>query len=155
MRKPSLINGRTITGSLVIGILLSLCLVGWLWLYRPLPSAPAPAVITLLPGPTSTVQATLTPTVDIYIPTATPRPGDIAVGQYVQIKGTEGQGLRIRSAPGLNGEMVFLGYDAEVFLIKDGPVQKDEYTWWYLVAPYDDARAGWAAADFLSYISSP
>jgi hypothetical protein len=113
------------------------------------------AVMTLLPGPTSTVLFPPTATVNVYIPTATPRPGDLAVGLYVQIKGTEGQGLRIRSAPGLDGEMVFLGYDSEVFLIKDGPIQKNEYTWWYLVAPYDAARAGWAASDFLSYISSP
>jgi hypothetical protein len=155
MKKRSLINGWTVVGSLVIGMLLTLSLFAWLWFYRPAPSAPAPAVMTLLPGPTSTVQFTLTPTVNIYIPTATPRPGDIAVGQYVQIKGTEGQGLKIRSAPGLNSDMVFLGYDSEVFLVKDGPIQKDEYTWWFLVAPYDTARSGWAASEFLSYISSP
>jgi len=27
--------------------------------------------------------------------------------------------------------------------------------WWYLVAPYDETRVGWAAADFLSYVPEP
>ncbi len=33
--------------------------------------------------------------------------------------------------------------------------QADGYTWWYLVAPYDSTRAGWAAADFLAVVPSP
>jgi hypothetical protein len=73
----------------------------------------------------------------------------------VQISGTDGEGLRIRSQPSLNGEPVFLGYDSEVFIVQDGPREADGYTWWYLVAPYDDTRAGWAAANFLSYIPAP
>jgi hypothetical protein len=73
----------------------------------------------------------------------------------VQISGTEGQGLRIRSTPGLAGEFVFLGYDSEVFVIQDGPKVVDGHTWWYLVAPYDNTRVGWAASDFLTYIPSP
>jgi hypothetical protein len=63
--------------------------------------------------------------------------------------------LRIRSDPGLTGEPVFLGFDSEVFIVEDGPREVDGYVWWYLVAPYDDTRAGWAAADFLSYVPSP
>ena len=55
----------------------------------------------------------------------------------------------------LDGEFVFLGYDSEVFLVKDGPQTVDGYVWWYLVAPYDDTRTGWAASDFLTYIPAP
>ena len=73
----------------------------------------------------------------------------------MQITGTDGEGLRIRSEPGLTGNPDFLGFDSEVFIVKDGPQLVDGYTWWYLVAPYDDTRAGWAASDFLSYIPSP
>ena len=45
--------------------------------------------------------------------------------------------------------------DAEVFMVRDGPQTADGYTWWYLVAPYDETRAGWAAADFLVVVPSP
>ena len=112
-----------------------------------------PAEITVIAAPTSTSSAPATATIDPFAPT--PAPTGIALGNYVQISGTEGEGLRIRSEPGLNGEFEFLGYDSEVFIIKDGPRQADGFTWWYLVAPYDETRNGWAAADFLSYVPAP
>ncbi|MFN8388628.1 MAG: SH3 domain-containing protein [Anaerolineales bacterium] len=113
----------------------------------------APANLTVIPASTSTSSAPPTATIDPFAPTATPT--GIAIGNYVQISGTNGEGLRIRSEPGLTGNPDFLGYDSEVFIVKDGPQIVDGYTWWYLVAPYDDTRAGWAASDFLSYIPSP
>ena len=112
-----------------------------------------PAEITVIAAPTSTSSAPATPTIDPFAPT--PAPTGIALGNYVQISRTEGQGLRIRSDPGLNGNFEFLGYDSEVFIVKDGPRQSDGFTWWYLVAPYDETRAGWAAADFLTYVPAP
>lgn len=112
-----------------------------------------PAEITVIAAPTSTSSAPATATIDPFAPT--PAPTGIALGNYVQISGTEGEGLRIRSEPGLNGEFEFLGYDSEVFIIKDGPRQADGFIWWYLVAPYDETRNGWAAADFLSYVPAP
>jgi hypothetical protein len=113
----------------------------------------APADVTIIPAPTSTSGAPPTPTIDPFAPT--PAPTGIALGNYVQITGTNGEGLRIRSEPGLNSNPVFLGFDSEVFIVQDGPRTADGYTWWYLVAPYDQARAGWAAADFLTYIPPP
>ena len=113
----------------------------------------APADLTVIPAPTGTSSAPATPTIDPFAPTVSP--SGIAVGNYVQITGTEGQGLRIRSEPSLNGNPEFLGYDAEVFLVKDGPREADGFTWWYLVAPYDETRVGWAAADFLTYVPEP
>jgi len=112
-----------------------------------------PADLTVIPASTSTSSAPPTPTIDPFAPS--PTPTGLAVGNYAQITGTEGQGLRIRATPGLDGEFVFLGYDSEVFVIQDGPQTVDGYTWWYLVAPYDDTRAGWAAADFLTFIPAP
>src|SRR5512138_3209658 len=62
----------------------------------------APADLTVIPAPTGTSGAPPTPTID---PFASPTPpAGIAIGNYVQISGTEGQGLRIRSDPGLGGE---------------------------------------------------
>jgi hypothetical protein len=113
----------------------------------------APADLTVIPAPTSTSSAPPTATVDPFAPT--PAPTGIAIGNYVQISGTEGEGLRIRSQPGLNGEPQFLGYDSEVFIVQDGPREVDGFVWWYLVAPYDQSRVGWAAADFLSYVPAP
>lgn len=113
----------------------------------------APADVTVIPAPTSTSGAPPTPTIDPFAPT--PAPTGIALGNYVQITGTNGEGLRIRSEPGLNGNPEFLGFDSEVFIIQDGPRSVDGYIWWYLVAPYDQSRAGWAAADFLAYIPPP
>ncbi|MGE5641851.1 MAG: hypothetical protein ACM3Y8_02465, partial [Byssovorax cruenta] len=72
-----------------------------------------PAEITVIAAPTSTSSAPATATIDPFAPT--PAPTGIALGNYVQISGTEGEGLRIRSEPGLNGEFEFLGYDSEVF----------------------------------------
>ena len=112
-----------------------------------------PADVTVIPAPTGTSGAPPTPTID---PFASPTsPAGIAMGNYVQITGTEGQGLRIRAEPGLGGEFQFLAYDSEVFVIQDGPREVDGYVWWYLVAPYDESRVGWAAADFLTYIPEP
>ena len=113
----------------------------------------APADVTVIPAPTLTSGAPPTPTSDPFAPT--PAPIGIAIGNYVQITGTNGEGLRIRSEPGLNSNPEFLGFDSEVFIIRDGPRTADGYNWWYLVAPYDESRAGWAAADFLAYSPPP
>ena len=79
----------------------------------------------------------------------------MGVGSIVQIVGTDGFGLNIRAEAGLNGPVQFLGLDAEVFEIRDGPIESDGFTWWYLVTPVDENRTGWAAADFLSLVANP
>ena len=115
----------------------------------------APADLTMIPAPTHTPNVTLAPAIDSSLITPTLAPNTIGIGGYVQISGTEGEGLRIRSAPGLNGDTVFFGGESEVFAVRDGPKTADNYTWWYLVAPYDEARSGWAAANFLAVVPSP
>lgn len=127
--------------------------IGWTTPLRSPDVGFAPAQLTVISAPTATPDVTATATIDPFAPS--PTPTGIAVGAYAQITGTNGEGLRIRAAPGLSGEPVFLGFDSEVFLVQDGPREADGYVWWYLVAPYDDARAGWAAADFLTYIPAP
>jgi hypothetical protein len=114
----------------------------------------APADLTMIPAPTHTPAATIPPT---PYPNVTPDfdPNSIHIDGYVQITGTGADGLRIRSAPGLNSNTVFRGEESETFLVKDGPQEADGYTWWYLVASYDETRAGWAAGDFLAVVPSP
>jgi hypothetical protein len=113
------------------------------------------AEITLIPGPTSTPRILPTATHDPALGTVTPLPGEISIYAFVQITGTDGEGLRLREQPGLVGEPLFLGFDTELFQVIDGPVQADGYTWWHLLAPYDETRSGWAASDFLVYIEAP
>ena len=156
MNARDLFNRRVIFGAILFAavlLLITAISLGWTTAPRPSDVGFAPADLTVIPAPTGTSGAPPTPTIDPFAsPTAQ---AGIAIGNYVQITGTEGDGLRIRSEPGLNGNPDFLGYDSEVFLVQDGPREVDGYTWWYLVAPYDDTRAGWAASDFLSYIPAP
>lgn len=151
-----LFNKWVILGALSLAgflLLVTLVLIRW---GNPLQSPDvgfAPADLTVIVAPTATPDVTPTATVDPFAPS--PTPTGLAVGTYAQITGTNGEGLRIRSAPGLTGDLVFLGFDTEVFLVQDGPREADGYVWWYIVAPYDQNRAGWAAADFLTYIPAP
>jgi hypothetical protein len=113
------------------------------------------AALTIIPFiPT----ATLPPT-SIIRPSDTPIPitviDGISIGSYVQISGTEGDGLRMRFEPGINSKQVFLAQEAELFLVKDGPREADGYVWWYLVAPYDQGRSGWAVSRYLNVVAPP
>jgi hypothetical protein len=111
-----------------------------------------PAPTATVPAPTMTVPPQLTPT--SLVPPSPP-PGVIAVGAYVQISGTGGDGLRLRTEPGLDNEVRILGSESEVFQVEDGPKDIDGYTWWYLVGPYDSSRRGWAVSNYLSVVQSP
>ncbi len=158
--------GRYATPSVILGVIFVCVLsflasVAWLiWIAPPATlesEAPGTGLI-LIPGPSSTPpDPTASP---VPSPTATATftpllPGELGVGSYVQIVGTEGLGLNIRSIAGLNGQVNFLGFDAEVFEVREGPVESDGFTWWYLVTPVDENRAGWAAATFLSFVANP
>jgi hypothetical protein len=156
MNARQLFNRWVILGAIIFAGLLfiiTILSIGWTKPPRSADVGFAPADLTIIPAATATSNVPATPTIDPFAPTAVPT--GIAPGSYVQITGTNGEGLHIRVEPSLNGDPVFLGYDSEVFVVKDGPREADGYVWWYLVAPYDDTRAGWAAADFLSYIPAP
>lgn len=156
MNVSQLFNKWVIIGALTIAgllIVITVISIGWTTPLQASDVGFVPADLTVIPAPTVTPNVTATATIDPFAPS--PVPTGIAIGNYAQITGTGGEGLRIRSNPGLTGEPVFLGFDSEVFLVQDGPREVDGYVWWYLVAPYDQTRAGWAAADFLSYIPAP
>jgi hypothetical protein len=120
------------------------------------PGSSANFSLTLIPASTATIYQptplpTRVPTVTSDLPTA-PLPGMIGISSSVQISGTDGSGLNIREQAGLGGKVRFVALDAEVFEVMDGPVEADDFTWWYLVTPHDEARTGWAAANFLSLV---
>jgi len=115
-------------------------------------------VLNVIPAPTDTVpppQSTEAPTpAASELPPPTGGMG-ISVGVLVQVSGTGMDGLRIRTDPGLQGQVKFVGIEAEVFQVKEGPKEADGYTWWFLVAPYDETLNGWAVGDYLQVIQNP
>ena len=149
----SILTPRVFWGILSLALFFLLLAFGWIvWTAPPAPQAGNfLAAQTVIPAPTGTALFLATATLEAQ-PLAE---GEIGLSGYVQIKGTDGQGLRLRSDAGLSTDQLFLGFDSEVFQVKDGPRFKDGHTWWYLVAIYDDSRAGWAAEDFLGYIPAP
>jgi len=115
------------------------------------------AIITIIPAPTSTPMVSLT-----IVPTATPEiiegtstSDKFQVGDFAQITGTSGDGLRLRSGPSRSESVNFIGLDSEVFEVIDGPVEADGFTWWYLEAPYDKTRNGWSVDEYLQLVSVP
>ncbi len=158
MKQRNLLNTWTILGSLACAG--SLLVATWVGIqvsrpHRSSTSGFAAANLTVIPLPSATVPVP-TPTINPGLAAAlTAQPNQIALNTYVKITGTGTDGLRIRSAPGLNSGTAFRGEDSETFMVKDGPKDADGYTWWYVVAPYDSTRAGWAAANYLAVVPSP
>lgn len=114
------------------------------------------AALTVLPAVVNT------PDLGLLIsatPTGTTEPnsdntGQIQVGVFAQITGTGINGLRIRTSPGTSSNVIFVANEFEIFKVIGGPIDQDGYTWWQLAAPYDQSRQGWAAANYLAYISN-
>ncbi len=151
----SLLNPITLlTGIIMLVGLILISMVIFFLGRDPMVTAGSTPEITMIPAPT------LTPRIEQ--PTAEPSPtatsvfflpeGVIGIGAYVQVSGTAGAGLRMRAQPGLDGALNFTAMDSEVFLVIDGPVEADGYTWWHLEAPYDQQRNGWSAGEFLTAI---
>lgn len=110
----------------------------------------APTPTPIPPTPTPEAAQTETPPVP-----PSPPPGEIGAGAFVQISGTGGDGLRLRAEPGLDGEVRFLALESEVFQVQDGPQEVSGYTWWFLVAPYDEKVRGWAVSNYLQVVQQP
>jgi hypothetical protein len=156
----NILNGKVLIAALVIAAVLSCASLIYIIVARPAASSTSPATVgsgmTIIPAPTSTprpLPPTLTPIPPTPLASATPAPGQIAVGVYVQPT-TGGVGLRVHTEPKLTTDF-FSAFDSEVFLITKGPEVADGYTWWYLTASYDARRAGWAVQDYLTAIPKP
>jgi hypothetical protein len=148
-----------VIGALILaagGFLLLLLTLNW---NRP-PRSPVgvvTAALTIIPAPTTTLTPSSTPDELVPNPDEPPAPpeGEIGKGVFVKINGTEGAGLRLRSQPGLEFDPLFLGVEDEIFQIEDGPEESDGYVWWYLVAPFEPNRNGWAVSNYLQAVQEP
>ncbi|HJP41307.1 MAG TPA: SH3 domain-containing protein [Dehalococcoidia bacterium] len=69
-------------------------------------------------------------------------------GEQAQVS-ADGDGLRLRSAPGLDTEIFSVLPDTTIVTIISGPVTTDELNWWEIDTP---AGVGWSAEDFLELL---
>lgn len=142
---------------ILVGLLIAIGLIvvfGLMVILLPAPAikaAQTQAELTVIVAPSPT--PTKPKVAETATPTTPPSIEGIYVGSYVQISGTEGAGLRLRSGPGTNNPLLFLGMDSEVFKVIEGPKSSDGFTWWHLEAPYDPSRSGWAASKYLKVVS--
>jgi len=157
---------RFVTFGSVLGAIAVLALLLMVWglvlrsLAQPAQTAQPEltAIIQVILAPTATplvvTAATLPPTPTVKAEFSTPvANAQMKAGDYVQISGTGGDGLRVRSGPGTQNPPLFLGMEAEVFQVIDGPKEADGFIWWNLAAPYDENRKGWAASNYLTVIA--
>lgn len=147
-----LLNTRVVIAALFIAGLIYTFWGILLWSFRPdSPNGMIPtSILTVIAAPTPT-------STEMHLPLLAQEDylskSSIMIGMYVQIIGTDGAGLRLRSEPGINSQIQFIGMDSEAFEVKGGPRKADGFTWWFVVAPYDQNRSGWAASEYLAIIS--
>lgn len=121
---------------------------------EPTPVGVVTVMLTVIPAPTETPSPAPTLTPSSITPPTMP-PGTLAIGAYVQVVDTGGEGLHLRETPGIDSAHRFLGMDAEIFRIIAGPQDADGYTWWNIVSPHDEARNGWAVSNYLEVVEEP
>lgn len=153
-------NPWVVGGAILVGIILLATTLSLLWFTRPqtVVASPVTAVLNVISVPTRTpVPVTPTPQGGLVpSPTIPPVPeGSLVIGGHVQISGTGGDGLRLRTDPSLEGKVRFLALEGEIFQVKDGPQTSGGYIWWFLVAPYDEKVQGWAVSNFLKSVPNP
>ncbi len=144
-----------ITGTALVTILLLLSVFFYLY-FLPEPegwAAVPTASIFVIEGPTATPPAPTATTIAQATETPAIVTGtDIKINTLVQIIGTDGEGLNLRTEPNTASSMQFLGYDLEMFKVVDGPIFSEGYWWWYLETPVEHTRSGWAVEDYLEII---
>jgi hypothetical protein len=157
----SLINIKVILGAIIFAGVVFAIFVSILWSGKANSIAliPATAILNVIEAPTNTPIAPMHTQTPLVTPTTSqqaPPPGaDIAVGEYVQVSGTGGDGLRLHDTAGVSSKVGYVAIDTEVFSVKDGPVEADGYVWWLLQDPYTDNLAGWGVSNYLIVVQNP
>lgn len=154
-------NYKVILGAIVFGVGVFAVLVWVLWSAKTNTNAqiPATAILKIIEAPTQTppgIRTTPTPPLTPTAVQATPGPsGNIAIGDYVQVSGTGGDGLRVHNTAGVATKVSYVAKESEVFIVKDGPIDADGYIWWELEDPYNNSTVGWGVANYLTVVQNP
>lgn len=159
----NLLNIKVILGAIVFAIGVFAVLVGILWTSRAksITQVPSTAILNIIEAPTGTplgqittptVMPTATPTLSQEIP---PASSNITIGNYVQVAGTGGEGLRLHNTAGVASKVNYIAIESELFLVKDGPIDADGYIWWDLQDPYTENAVGWGVANYLIVVQNP
>jgi len=156
-------NLKIILGAVIFGIGIFALLVWFLWLAKANTAAPlsGTAIVKVIEAPTQTPLGRVPTPTPTSLPSSSqeaPTPmGDIniKVGNYVQVNGTGGDGLRLHSSASVSSKVNYVAIEAEVSVVKDGPTDADGYVWWKLEDPYTDNAVGWGVANYLRVVHNP
>jgi hypothetical protein len=154
-------NLKVLLGGIIFALGVFAVFMVVLWSARARGSSPPPAtaILNVIEVPTNTpIAPRASPT-----PPETPGPtqqtqvpgGDISIGEYVQVSGTGGDGLRLHKAAGVGSEVNYVAIDSEVFKVQDGPTEVDGYVWWQLQDPYSENATGWGVSNYLVVVPNP
>jgi hypothetical protein len=155
------VNLKVVLGGIIFALSIFAILLGVLWSARAQNTrrAPPTALLSVIEIPT------ITPPMPVSTPTPTQAPtaaqqepipmGNIKIGDYVQVTGTGGDGLRLHETAGVASKVNYIAIDTEVFKVMDGPVDADGYIWWHLQDPYTDDVVGWGVANYLAVDQNP
>jgi len=123
-------------------------------LLLPSASTPTPAgVWTPAPLASPMPSATPVPTLPVGA-AATVAPaaaaGPIEAGQRVRVGGTDQEGIRLRSEPGVDYDTLLIVEEGVELQVVGGPQEADGYRWWQL--EMEDGTVGWSVEDWLEPI---
>ncbi len=130
-------------------LLISTCLVAVLFRGNSNSLIQPTAIVRYISAPTATPTSLPQDSSTQGTATSLPPGENLAIGSYIRVEGTGGDGLRLRSAAGLNGQIKFLVKDGEELVIDDGPKEIDGYVWWHVKSPTNETTAGWGVADYM------
>jgi hypothetical protein len=83
-----------------------------------------------------------------------PTPQPITLGGQVRVIDVGIQQLNVRDRAGTReSTVVFRAEEGTIFTVVGGPEQADGLTWWRVQDPDNQARAGWAAANYLQLLT--
>ncbi len=157
----NLLNIKVIIGAIIfaVGVFTVLVVILWSAKAESINQLPATAILHVIEAATETPIAPKATQTAVPTPTSAeqvPQPsGNIAIGDYVQVTGTGGNGLRLHTQAGVSSEVRYIAIEAEVFVVKDGPIEADGYTWWMLQDPYTENAVGWGAGNYLAIVQNP
>ncbi len=161
MNIRSLFNIKVILGAIIFAGVVFAIFIGILWSAKAniISAVPATAILNVIEAPTRTPISVLRTPTAIGTPSSTqqepPPGGEIAIGDYVQVSGTGGDGLRLHDSAGVSSKVQYIAIDTEVFSVKEGPVEADGYMWWLIQDPYTQKAAGWGVSNYLVVVQNP